>query len=545
MFRLALLFLLVFAMATAMGSHPPSFARDVTIPPPDQIGPDVRIADPAVPLEPPDDPQVGDSWVWWLWTWQPMPPHFEEHVCTIRGKTDRGYVVVKDSEWLVSIDQDDVDAILEHWENSSPGPYPDQGIYEIDSLAFGTPPDELDDDPRIYLMWYDFEIAADGFFFYFDQYPEGTYPGYHSNECEVLYLNTTSTGGPSGNYMHGVIAHEFEHLIHWKYDENETSWVDEGMAELAMYFFGHPDNISAFNSSPDNDLTQWDGGWADYIQTYLWTLYFFERYGGHETIYAVVHEPANSMAGYDAVLDQFGYTENTGDIFADWTVANFLDDSSIADGRYGYQGEELPPFSTAGNYSSYPVTATKTVNSWAADYYRFQDIPFEAMELGFDGSDDNSFAPRALVLHPSEPTEVVEFPLEASTQSGSIEVNGLSPEDQVILVVASVSSTGGNQYQFTAGEALGISPGDEPAPGLSIASLESPARGRASFSVSWPGGEPPSVQIFDLRGRLVGNPGVNPGGIAEWNAGETASGVYFARAVHESGVASTRLVLLP
>jgi hypothetical protein len=73
-FRLALLFLLVSAMATAMGSHPPSFARDVTIPPPDQIGPDVRIADPAVPLEPPDDPHVGDSWVWWLWTWQPMPP---------------------------------------------------------------------------------------------------------------------------------------------------------------------------------------------------------------------------------------------------------------------------------------------------------------------------------------------------------------------------------------------------------------------------------------------------------------------------------------
>jgi hypothetical protein len=143
-----------------------------------------------------------------------------------------------------------------------------------------------------------------------------------------------------------VIAHEFEHLIHWKYDENETSWVDEGMAELAMYFFGHPDNISAVNSSPDNDLTQWDGDWADYIQTYLWTLYFFERYGGHETIYAVVHERANSMAGYDAVLDQFGYTENTGDVFSDWTVANFLDDTSIADGRYGSLLGRLKFFAT-------------------------------------------------------------------------------------------------------------------------------------------------------------------------------------------------------
>lgn len=519
--------------------------RDVELPPPDRIGPDVRISDPAAPTGPPDNPQVGDSWVWWLWTWQPMPPHFEQHVCTIRGRTDRGYVAVKDSEWLVSIDQADVDAILEHWENSSIGPYPEQGIYEIDSLSFGTPPDELDDDPRIYLMWYDFEIAADGFFFYFDQYPEGTYPGYHSNECEVIYLNTTSTGGPSGDYMHGVMAHEFEHLIHWKYDGNESQWVDEGMAELAMYFFGHPDNVSAFNTSPDNDLTQWDGAWADYIQTYLWTLYFFERYGGHETIYAVVHEPANSMAGYDAVLDQFGYTENTGDVFADWTVANFLDDTSIADGRFGYLGEELPPFSTAGSYSSYPAAATKTVNSWAADYYRFQDIPFEALELGFDGSDDNTFALRALVMNPTEPTGVVEFPLEASTQSGSLWIGGLSPESQVILAVASASSTGGNQYQFTAGEALGLSPDDDPATPLSIASLESPARGTASFAVSWPGGEPPSVKIFDLQGRVVETLKLNPGGIAIWNAPGRASGVYFARAVHETGVASARIVFLP
>lgn len=548
MFRIALICLISFAAVSyATGTDSFSHVREFQIPAAEDIGPDVRIADQTLPLGPPPNPQVGDSWVWWLWSWYPMPPHFEQHVCTVRGMSSRGYVVVKDTEWLVSIDQDDVDAILEHWENSSIGPYPDQGIYEIDSLSFGTPPDELDGDPRIYLMWYDFVISADGFFFFFDEYPEGTYPEYHSNECEVLYLNTQSTGGPSGNYMHGVIAHEFEHLIHWKQDENESSWVDEGMAELAMYFFGNPDNISAFNSNPDNNLTVWDSEWADYIQTYLWSLYFFEQYGGHEAVYALVQEQGNSMAGYDTVLDSFGYTENTEDLFIDWAVANFLDDTTIEDGRFGYTGEDLPTFNTSGSYSSYPVSATKTVNNWAADYYRFHTIPFESMDLTFDGSDDNSYAVRALVLHSSEPTEVLEMTLEAGSQSGTLFVGGLNdPDDHVILVAASVSSSGGQQYTFTASEAMGISPETGPGSPLSISPLSTPFSGSGVFQVTWQGGSGsvPEVSVYDVNGRLLDRLEVSAQGTALWNSGSIGAGVYFVRAVNDSGESVARIIML-
>lgn len=541
--KIAVLALTLLSAAVAAPYEGASFTREFTIPPAEELGPDVTIQAPGVPLGPPDNPQVGDSWVWWLWTWYPMPPHFEQHVCTVRGVGEKGYVVVKDAEWQVSIDQADVDSILEHWDSSSIGPYPDQGIYEIDSLSFGTPPDELDDDPRIYLMWYDFEVAADGFFFYFDQYPEGTFPGYHSNECEVLYLNTMSTGGPSGDYMHGVIAHEFQHMIHWKYDENEASWVDEGMAELAMYFFGHPDNISSFNSSPDNDLTVWDGEWADYIQTYLWSLYFFERYGGHEAVYALVHEPANSMAGYDAVLDSFGYPDDTEDVFADWVVANFLDDTTIEDGRYGYALEDLPSFNTSGSYSSYPVEAEKSVSHWAADYYRFQDFPFQDLEIAFDGADDNTFAVRIMALRNSQPPEVLEMTVEGAGQSGTVTVEDLTdPGDQVILAVASVSFNGSPQYSFTAGDAMGVS-GEEGSV-LSIRPMESPARGTVSFALGWPGGETPVVKLFDLQGRVAGTAAVSASGTAQWDSREAAPGVYFARAVHESGVSTARMVLL-
>lgn len=514
--RLAVTVCILLAMTTLHAAASPvdgmpeaDWSHDVVIPSPDMVGPDVLWTGPQASTAPPADPEVGDSWLWWLWIHYPMPPHFEQHMCTVRGKSDRGYVVVRDTDWLVSIDQTDVDLILERWENTSTGPYPDQGIYEIDSIAFGAPPDELDNDPRIYQMWFDFGIAADGFFFWFDEFPEGSVPGYHSNECEVLYLSTTSSGGPGGEYMLAVTAHEFEHMIHWKYDGNEESWVDEGLAELAMWFYGNPDNISGFSGNPDNSLVVWNGDWADYIKTYLWSLYFFERYGGHPSIYAVLHEQANSIAGYEAVLDQFGYSEGMDDVFADWAVANFLDDTTITDGRFGYTGEDLPPFNTAGTYSTYPLTDVyKTVNYWATDYYRFQGLAgYDNLLLSFDGSDNNSFAVWALVLPESGVTEVHRMPLDQGAQTGQVYVSDLTGDgDQVVMAVAGISSSGSKGYYFSAEATQGIEV-EAPSPmPVTLTATPNPFAGSVSLSISsGDAGRPGdiAIDIYDLRGRLV------------------------------------------
>jgi hypothetical protein len=516
---LAIMTLSGFGTGTSGASDDPDHTalREVPVPRPGEIGPDRPATDPGLPMAPPDDPQVGDSWLWWLWVHFPMPPHFEQKMCTVRGKTDRGYVVVEDSQWEVNIFQEDVDLILERWENSSIGPYPDMGIYEIDSLSFGDPPDELDNDPRIYLMWFDFGIPSDGFFFYFDEYPEGTFPGLHSNECEVLYLNPANGQNPSGDYMISVIAHEFEHMIHWKYDENEDSWVDEGLAELAMWFYGRPDVISGFNSNPDNPLTQWDGTWADYIKTYLWSLYFFERYGGHETIYAALHEPANSILGYENVLDDFGYQENFADVFADWTVANFLDDPTLEDGRFGYVGDDLPQFNVMGTYSTYPVgDQVRTVQHWATDYYRFRNMDgFEALELGFDGSDNNVFAVWGLAIYADATTEVHRMIVDGGTQSGSLTISGLDhPDDEVILVVASISNLGTPSYVFNAAPAASDVPdvadgalgSGEVRPGaVRMSGSPNPFRNETVLTLAWEGEIPevPRVDIYDVQGRLV------------------------------------------
>ena len=55
--------------------------------------------------------------------------------------------------------------------------------------------------------------------------------------------------------------------------------MDEGCAELAMVLFGQPDPISSFPGNPDNNLTEWDQQFSDYVQVMLFFTYFAEQYG--------------------------------------------------------------------------------------------------------------------------------------------------------------------------------------------------------------------------------------------------------------------------
>ncbi len=486
---------------------------------------------------PPPNPQVGDSWLWYIWRLN-GPPQADLRMCTVRGIGPNCYVVVENSRWNVVVNQAKVDHIIARFEQESIGPHPDQGIYDINVAAFGTPPDRLDNDPRVYILYYDFDVNSDGFFWYFDEYPNGQFP-YASNECEVLYLNDSGPD-PAGDYMIGVLAHEFEHMIHFEHDEDEVSWVDEGLAEVAMYLYGHPDQVSTFNSNPDNNLTVFNGAWADYIKTYLWSLYFYERYGGEAALYQVVHEPANSTLGYDRVLDSRGYVEDFDDVFADWTVANYLDDTTIGDGRYGYVGEDLPVFN-ATNYSAYPVgPLNTTVNFWGTDYHRFTNAT-SGLGYSFDGNDLTTFAVWALELDAVLPTRVTRVPLSPA-QAGTIDLPDVGPlYDSAVMVLAHNAGVGGTNYTYSAATGItAIAAGGAPGVTAPLLSAPSPNPFAPATAVRFalPAAGPVALRVYDVGGRavrtLVDGPLAAGEHTAHWDgrdgaARELANGIYFLR----------------
>ena len=451
--------------------------------------------DPA--LSPPADPQLGDTWLWYVWDLGGMPVA-NLKPATVRGLGNNVYVVVDDDEWNVTMNQADVDRIVDHFENVSLGDFPAQGIWDLNTSHFGDPPNPLDGLDRIFLFYYRFDISADGFFWAYDQFPDGSQP-FASNETDVVYLATDSNQ-PASDYMMAVAAHEFEHLIHYARDPNESAWVDEGLGELAMWLFGHPDTISGFNSNPDNSLINWGSTWADYIQTYLWSLYCYEQYGGQPFIWNLAHDPANSLAGYQNTLDGLEYRVSTAEVFNDWAVANYLDDLAVPDGQYGYAGDELPPFAAWRTWTVYPVNDVGSVQSYATDYVRLRNLSV-APTIHFDGSDGAAWQVSLVALDPVLPTLVVELALDEAYE-GQVNFAAAEGYEEVIISVANISEASNGVYFYDVD--LGTTSAPVPVVATpTVSGHPNPFNPRTELSFVVPVAGHARLQVYAADGRLL------------------------------------------
>lgn len=499
---------------------------------------------------PPANPQVGDAWYWYCWNLSGMPVG-ELKLCTVRGKGDHCYVVIENSQWGTRVNQTDIDAIVAAWDSTSQGPWPDHGIHQLDTENFGPIPDELDHDPRVYILYYAFTVSADGFFWSFDEYPDGS-QSFASNECEVLYMNSAQFD-PGGSYLISVQAHELQHMIHWLADEDESTWVNEGMSELAMWFYGHPDQVIQFPAAPDNNLTVWNSVFADYVKVYLWGLYFYEHFGGQATILNLVSQPGNSTAGVQAAMTAMGYATSFAQMVADWTTANYLDDPSIAGGKYNYAGEDIPAFA-AVTKSTYPVPSTNaTVNHFAADYIKF--INGQPQQLNFNGGDTADWSARVIKYLAGTPLSVEDVTLNAADDGSLVLSEFGTAYDQVVLVAANISVGGGTSYQYGTEGTTAVEDPGALATGMRLVGVgPNPFRGETAMRLSLPRPGPVSATVHDAAGALVRvlEAGSTAGGerLIRWDGRDGSgaavpSGAYFVRVATADGQAlSHRLTVI-
>jgi hypothetical protein len=197
----------------------------------------------------------------------------------------------------------------------------------------------------------------------------------YSNEREMFYVSVDSDSArPNSEFYDGTLAHEFQHMIHWVNDRNEDSWVNEGMSELASALNGFDPGGAeiAYSQKPDTQLTTWadpsEGNAEHYGAAYLFMAYFLDRFG-EELTKSVVASRENGIVGFNAALAQAGRPERFADVFADWLIANYLDNpKATADGRFGYSELDPYPPAVVETYRRYPVSASAQVSQYGADY---------------------------------------------------------------------------------------------------------------------------------------------------------------------------------
>ncbi len=272
----------------------------------------------------------------------------------------------------VNYNPGDVKQLVDTFENK---------IYPTDREFFGsewTP--GVDGDAHLYLLFArGLGSSIAGYFSSQDSYSSQVHK--YSNQHEMFYLSADNLD-LSDNFTYGVLAHEFQHMIHWHLDRNEETWMNEGFSELASllnnYDVGGFDYLYAQDT--DKNLTYWPSEpgttGAYYGHSFLFLSYFLQRFG-HEATQALVANPDNGLDSVDESLNNLGETDpQTGkqvtadDVYRDWGAAMVLQDASIADGRYAItEYSSAPRAAITDQFDSCPMgPQDRTVNQYGVDY---------------------------------------------------------------------------------------------------------------------------------------------------------------------------------
>ena len=225
------------------------------------------------------------------------------------------------------------------------------------------------------------------------------------------------------NLYEGVVAHEYQHLIHSDYNPTDATFMNEGCSMYAEPLCGYGvswGDIGAIMATPDNSLTVWEDQTAinilaDYGAALMWTVYLSDNYGGAALISYFVQAGVSGVTGVEQALAHFGYTETFDDVFHDWRIANLIHDAG-----YDYTTFDLgtlapeatrvyeitEPFVTGitgtsfGETLSYlgdPTGVTK-IGSYGSDYIKIATVPAELNPLfSFNGDDSVALTGRKTV----------------------------------------------------------------------------------------------------------------------------------------------------
>ncbi len=251
----------------------------------------------------------------------------------------------------------------------------------------------IDGDPRLTILHTPL-ASVGGYFSSADALPRAI--NRFSNEREMFVINLDSYPLGTDGYL-SVLAHELQHMIQANQRQRAPTWFNEGMSTLAQDLNGYVEHgmATTYLADPDVALTGWSQDAAvtgdHYGAAQLFLRYVMEHYGGEQHLQALI--AANAGAHRDVFAHLAAQTrpdiKTFADLYADWAVANVVNDPVVGDGRYAYT--LLPDYAALSMLEA--GTVVTTVQQFGADYLGVLDGP---RTLTFEGA-------QAVALVPARP----------------------------------------------------------------------------------------------------------------------------------------------
>ncbi len=312
-------------------------------------------------------------------------------------------------------------------------------IYPNDLLYFGDPDGylgDIDGDSHVTILLAPLDADVAG---YFD--PNNEKSDKYSNTREMVYVDYDYN-------RYSVLAHEFQHLIHFNYDPYEYWWVDEGCAEYSAYLndYALTTNLTEFardyfQHNPEDSLLYWnyhdyensENVRSDYGGAYMFIFYLAEKYGT-EAIRNLVSDTFGGPLGIENTLDGLGFSIDFNELYLNWITALNVDDPSFGDGLYGFENLDIDM-----NYeliSIFPTTKSARLNRFYGMYIAKLVSPNDFMLLEITPPGSYSLA-ISVAVHDMSGWSISQTILNADI---NIPING-TLVDTVYVITSIVTST--------------------------------------------------------------------------------------------------------
>ncbi|MGM0599847.1 MAG: hypothetical protein ACQETH_08545 [Candidatus Rifleibacteriota bacterium] len=366
----------------------------------------------------------------------------------------------------------------------------DEVIYPTNTSTFGFEwKPGIDGDERITLLMFDIKDGFDGtggfvggYFFAGDQFLNSQIPPSYnikSNEREMFYLDINPSDPTKDHYM-SIVAHEFQHMIHFAHDSKETTWVNEACSQIAPYLcgFGHANQIVSYMKTPDNSLTAWaeDQMVANYGQVYLWNYYIYNRFLANDNsrkdfFKKLVDSKQKGINGYVEAFKALDVTFD--EMFERFAVTNFINNPELGKkNEYGYDKSlgrlKLPVSETV---KAIPAEIEGEVLFWSADAIKVDlanakskvDISFSAPMHSLDASHFNTFS--VAVIEKNSRDKVtpkityIDVKQNASEkiQAGKVTIVPTKEYDTAMIVVIGTAPEEADENIYKKAKAVGYS----------------------------------------------------------------------------------------
>lgn len=254
-----------------------------------------------------------------------------------------------------SFDRQDIDRLVEAF---------DTVIYPKTLELIGAPwTPGIDSDERIAILLSNLltrprDTVVGGYFNGQDELPKSMVPT--SNERELLYINANVLPLKK---LAAFVAHEFQHLVRHnqkdrRLNKGEARWLDELRSEYMPRFLGLENDfrgsnlekrIVDFQQWPNDSLTGWLNSQFDYASVNLFGQYLGDRFS--PSLYRLM--VTNDHVGIPSIekaLADLQIPLSFREVFVQWRLANYLNNSEILEGQYGYKNPHIT-FTLQPDYS--------------------------------------------------------------------------------------------------------------------------------------------------------------------------------------------------